>query len=98
MSKEIDLMNYLKQNKFRVSLKRGGDDNMIYLIIKHGFDIMENHNPKYEDIYGYVTDKEEMTKIVNEFNNRKEERYFGYYDKTTLYPYLSYKTVKRITL
>jgi len=71
---------------------------MIYLLIKHGFDSMENHNPEYIKYYGYVESEEKANEIVNEFNSRTEGRYQGYYtfDKK-LYPYLSYIIINKIS-
>lgn len=70
---------------------------MIYLLIRHGFDSMENYNPEYTKIYGYVETEEKANEIINEFNNRTEGRYEGYYTiNKKLYPYLSYKKVNKI--
>ena len=72
---------------------------MIYLIIKHGFDSSENHNPKYSNYVGYVKEEDQAKRIIQNFNKEnkfisngklynKYKSYFFWED--ILYPYLSY--------
>lgn len=63
----------------------------IILIIRVDFDCLENSNPKYETILGWVNESEVEEAILKLKENVKEF-YRGYFQKEDVYP--QFKTVE----
>lgn len=67
-------------------------DNKIYLIIKHDFDNLENHQPHYEEILGYAETLSGATASVKTLEITTP-KYKGW-DKET-YPKFAIKPVSK---
>lgn len=67
----------------------------MYIIQKHGFDNMENRNPWYTDIIGYIdTDDEETAKKYVEGKTENAKKYKGWDGK--MYPYFTYTALEKL--
>lgn len=66
---------------------------MIYLIYKHGFDNLENHEPHYFKLLGYCESEEYAKQKVSDLGNNTK-KYKGYDGK--YYPCFYYETVWHI--
>lgn len=69
-------------------------ETIMYLIIKHGFDSLENYNPECEDIVGYIKDELDADAWIEAQSNKKQ--YKGWNGKS--YPYYTKQEVKEIKL
>lgn len=65
----------------------------MYLIIKHDFDNMENHNPYYTTIIGYIKDELDADVYCMSQNY---EQYKGWDGK--LYPYYTKQKIEKIDI
>ena len=65
----------------------------MYLIIKHDFDNMENHDPWFQEIVGYVDDEVSAIKWINE--TTKDLRQYKGCDGG-IYPYYEKKFIEKL--
>jgi len=69
-----------------------GGINM-YIVIEHNFDNMENHNPNYSNIVGYVEDETSAIKWIEE-KKQNINQHKGWDGE--MYPYFDYKFIKKL--
>lgn len=65
----------------------------MYLIIKHDFDNMENHEPWLQEIVGYVEDELSAIRWINE-TTKSLRQYKGW--DGSMYPYYEKRFVEKI--
>ena len=63
----------------------------MYLIVKHDFDILENHNSEYTTIIGYVENELYADVWIG---SRHDKQYRGWNGQ--MYPYYTKHKIKRI--
>lgn len=65
----------------------------MYLIIKHDFDNMENHNPDYTTVIGYIKDELDADAWMKSQNHK---HYKGWDGK--MYPYYTMQKIEKIDI
>ena len=80
--------NQIKSGSIRI----GGID--MYLIVKHSFDSLENHNPEYTEVIGYIKDELDADSWIESQGDK--EQYKGWNGK--MYPYYTKQKIEKITL
>lgn len=66
----------------------------MYLIIKHNFDNMENHNPEYTELVGYIKDELDADAWIE--SQGDIELYKGW--NGMMYPYYTKQKIKKIEI
>lgn len=64
----------------------------MYLIVKHDFDNMENYNPDYTTIIGYIKDELDADTWIKSQNDKQYRGYDG-----EMYPYYTKENIKKIS-
>lgn len=63
----------------------------MYLIVKHDFDNMENHEPWYTTIIGYAEDETDADMWMNSQNDKQYKGWDG-----RMYPYYTKEKIEKV--
>lgn len=66
----------------------------MYLIVKHSFDSLENYDPEYTEVIGYIKDELDADSWIKSQDDKKQ--YKGWNGK--MYPYYTKQKIEKITL
>lgn len=68
---------------------------MIYMVVKHSFDVYENHDPYYDSVVGYTLTREQADEWCNkEMSNIDDKEYRGWDGE--LYPYYTITSLEEL--
>lgn len=65
----------------------------MYLIIKHDFDNMENYNPDYTTVIGYIKDELDANAWIESQNDKQYKGWDG-----AMYPYYTKEKIEKISI
>ena len=66
----------------------------MYLIVKHSFDSLENYDPEYTEVIGYIEDELDADAWIESQGNK--EQYKGW--DGMMYPYYTKQKIEEIAL